>query len=414
MNRHRTAFTLGLLLSVSLNLAPQLTLAGDYADSAHGDTTIGVDRSSIDTDFSNYATGNCAHCHEQHASLGGTEPNPGSSLADYLLFDVTSINTFCNTCHDGSPVAGDVASQTIKTSGHDPATTKTPGSINAVCMDCHDPHAATEVAHVEATDGNTASGILKNVAGVRAIWTAPSSPSNGTETLSAPSYTATPAVTKEYELCLKCHSSYAWGSTPPTGWTDQGEEFNPYNFSFHPVSEHTAGQQWNNAFLRTSYSTAMNAPWNSLANIDSNSDGTPDARMHCSDCHADSTAGAPKGPHGSNAVYILRAVGPGTTYNNLCLLCHRPEAGPATSAFGNHTTAKHQYPSNAQGCLGCHAGNIGVGGRTGNVHGTNYRWSSGQPAIKFLVGGYISSLTSTSCGAAKVTGCGGHPGGKGY
>ncbi len=398
------ALVLSSLLCIFL---PPFAWAGDYADSAHGDTSIGVDRSTIDTDFSNYATGNCAHCHEQHASLGGTEPTPTGGPDDYLLFDVTSSNTFCNTCHDGSPVTGDVASQTTKTSGHDPATTKTPGNINAVCMDCHDPHAATEVAHVEATDGNTASGVLKNVAGVQATWSAPSNPSNGTETLSAPSYTATTAVTKEYELCLKCHSSYAWGATPPTGWTDQGKEFNPHNFSFHPVTESSAGQQWNNTFIRANQTAAMTGNWALPANLD--------ARMYCSDCHADNTAGAPKGPHGSNAVYILRAVGPGTTYNNLCLLCHRPEAGAATSAFGNHTTAKHQYPSNALGCLGCHAGNIGVGGRTGNVHGTNYRWAtSGQPAIKFLVGGYITTLTSNSCGAAKVTGCGGHPGGKGY
>ena len=46
--------------------------AGDYADSAHGNTGYGVDRTST----SQYTQGHCAHCHEQHASIGGTEPAP--------------------------------------------------------------------------------------------------------------------------------------------------------------------------------------------------------------------------------------------------------------------------------------------------------------------------------------------------
>jgi len=415
MNRHCTAFNLGLLLSVFFSLSSQSTLAGDYADSAHGDASIGVDRSSINTDFSNYATGNCAHCHEQHASLNGPTGGPN----DYLLFDVTNNNLFCNTCHDGSPVTGDVASQTTMTSGHNPATTKTPGNITAVCMDCHDPHAATEVAHVEATDGNTASGVLKNVAGVTATgWSTPPPPSAGNETLTGPSYTATNVITKEYELCLKCHSSYAFGATPPTGWTDQGQEFNPYNFAFHPVTESTPGQQWNNAYIRANQTTAMAGNWALPTNLD--------ARMHCSDCHGDDTGGAPQGPHGSNSAYILRATGPGNSYDNLCLLCHNPTS---SSAFGNHTTGQHTYGGgNLLGCVACHAGPVGnYGGRRGNIHGTNYQWADstagkktyvGLPSQVFLVGGYVYALgaqgTSRYCQASDSTagvndgGCGGH------
>jgi hypothetical protein len=46
--------------------------AGTYTDSAHGSSSIGVRRKST----AEYARGNCAHCHEQHASLEGSEPTP--------------------------------------------------------------------------------------------------------------------------------------------------------------------------------------------------------------------------------------------------------------------------------------------------------------------------------------------------
>ena len=49
--------------------------AGTYLDSAHGNSTHGVDRKST----TQYAIGNCAHCHEQHASIGGTQPDPADA-----------------------------------------------------------------------------------------------------------------------------------------------------------------------------------------------------------------------------------------------------------------------------------------------------------------------------------------------
>ncbi|MBU4337882.1 MAG: cytochrome c3 family protein [Actinobacteria bacterium] len=47
----------------------------NYTTSAHGNSGYGVKRSA--TGFpTDYAKGNCAHCHEQHASIAGTEPAP--------------------------------------------------------------------------------------------------------------------------------------------------------------------------------------------------------------------------------------------------------------------------------------------------------------------------------------------------
>jgi hypothetical protein len=47
---------------------------GPYLDSAHGSSSYGVNRTGLST--FGYSIGNCAHCHEQHASIGGAEPAP--------------------------------------------------------------------------------------------------------------------------------------------------------------------------------------------------------------------------------------------------------------------------------------------------------------------------------------------------
>lgn len=58
---------------------------GPYASSAHGSSTAGVDR--IDAKLDDYAKGNCAHCHEQHASIDGGEPGPETAgAAGFDLF----------------------------------------------------------------------------------------------------------------------------------------------------------------------------------------------------------------------------------------------------------------------------------------------------------------------------------------
>jgi len=85
---------------------------GPYLDSAHGNSGYGVNRSTIDDKCSVFATGNCAHCHETHASLEGGEPEPVSGPAPHALFadgfntariENTYLETddFCFYCHNG-------------------------------------------------------------------------------------------------------------------------------------------------------------------------------------------------------------------------------------------------------------------------------------------------------------------------
>jgi hypothetical protein len=73
-----------------------------YTWSAHGNTSDGVNRTSIAA--FGYSIGNCAHCHEQHASIGGVQPEPsGGAPQEYELFKnlfVDQISAFCYGCHD--------------------------------------------------------------------------------------------------------------------------------------------------------------------------------------------------------------------------------------------------------------------------------------------------------------------------
>ena len=84
-------------------------ITGSYKESAHGNSDYGVNRDV--TELSDYARGNCAHCHEMHASVEGSEPKP-AGIGSFALF-ADNFNTakttgpyeqsdnFCFYCHCG-------------------------------------------------------------------------------------------------------------------------------------------------------------------------------------------------------------------------------------------------------------------------------------------------------------------------
>jgi hypothetical protein len=92
-----------VLRSVDLTIAD----VTPYTDSAHGthENGIGVYRTSM-VSFG-YARGNCAHCHEAHGSVAGSEPAPNQGniyKQFYLQFDNPGKNQnsgFCLDCHIG-------------------------------------------------------------------------------------------------------------------------------------------------------------------------------------------------------------------------------------------------------------------------------------------------------------------------
>jgi hypothetical protein len=305
------------------------------------------------------------------------------------------------------------------------------------CTDCHNPHrvvknrlfnanAATPDAagtHNHATGHtNIASGVLRGSFGVEPIYggaTFGTPPTGFTEKRGDGGTGASTAagsawVTREYQLCLKCHSTYAYDTPPnlgdsgggtPSGtnsvtrYTDQAMEFQApighkglpastadsgafqgtppgqtytVNFrtrnqrSWHPVIDNTGRTH----ALRGTGTTAWRAPWNATADV-----GTQ--TMYCSDCHGSNTRadsvdpncttgttgcgedGAPWGPHGSTNNFLLKGVWDSNTASNttnaLCLKCHQPTSSSAFSGGGRGNL--HAYHLDKIGrirCTWCH------------------------------------------------------------
>lgn len=89
-------------------ILPERADSGPYLDSAHGNSAYGVDRTSLSA--FGYSKGNCVHCHEQHASIGGSEPAPTANdpskfclLADNFSGVTTKpyvqSDNVCFSCH---------------------------------------------------------------------------------------------------------------------------------------------------------------------------------------------------------------------------------------------------------------------------------------------------------------------------
>jgi cytochrome c553 len=109
MDKIRDQLIYGTIVGL-ICLAPVFVSAGPYRDSAHGNADYGVNRTNLDGRYAEYATGNCAHCHEMHASLEGTDPLPSGGPSAYALFapgfndDRTQgpyleADNFCFSCH---------------------------------------------------------------------------------------------------------------------------------------------------------------------------------------------------------------------------------------------------------------------------------------------------------------------------
>jgi hypothetical protein len=189
---------------------------------------------------------------------------------------------FCYNCHDGSPAGTNIQAEFQKGTNtatqifhHPVAYADQSGGRIVECESCHASHMARSDA---ATP--TAPAASTRLLGVSRV-----SVTNGAAG-SAPTYTFRPATDGtpllEYELCFKCHSSYA---SQPAGQTNLAVVLNPNNPSYHPVE--AAGRNPNIA------AGAFVNGW------------TPTSTVYCTDCHtSDNTA--VRGPHGSVNRYILK------------------------------------------------------------------------------------------------------------
>ena len=292
------------------------------------------------------------------------------------------------------------------------------------CTDCHNPHRVTRkplfntsgetfVSTDKATHNhaaghtNLASGVLRGITGVEPSGYAGKafgSPPTGFDLKrgdggsGASTAVSSAWVTREYQVCLKCHSNYAYdvppqlgnsgGGTPYdtatgnllTSYTNQAMEFQaPSGHEASPATTTDSGasatfsarnhRSWHPVMLPTGRTLALRgidsgspwvSPWNADADV-----GTQ--TMYCTDCHGSGTdAGTvvpsgtnPWGPHGSDNPYILkgswsRNSGYPDRTTVLCLKCHQQSVYATTSTSGSRTTG-FWNPSSDKGRGNLHA-----------------------------------------------------------
>ncbi|MEN8169369.1 MAG: hypothetical protein ABFS08_04020 [Pseudomonadota bacterium] len=261
---------------------------------------------------------------------------------------------------------------------------------HAECTDCHNPHrvlknrlfndttgtpdaAATHNHNLAAgeTHSNIASGALSGTTGVEpsyATTTWGQADANITFTLKqglagASTDVNSTYVTREYQVCLKCHSNYAWpdDSAPSIGpsigtnsvnqYTNQAMEFQApladkgespgtqgaaaNHRSWHPVMDNTGRTAAVRGLDAASANQPFLAPWN-----DATATNIGNQTMYCSDCHGSGVTsltdvipdggedGNPWGPHGSNNPFLLKGTwdnetgAAGATDSGICFKCH--------------------------------------------------------------------------------------------
>lgn len=335
------------------------------------------------------------YCLECHSS---SNPNAGSNL-DYYGIQAMSDNALSI----GSLFDYTYTHPTATYSGrHQPIETGTnlaDGNRHAECTDCHNPHAAQKGTH----DGtsNLVSNALKGTWGVEPTsWPSTFTYTDNAAVHVAPSaYTVVNPATKEYQICLKCHSNY---TTLPNGKRNLAAEINP-NYP----SSHAIVQAGDNAYCNTN---TMNEPW-----------GTNKIN-YCSDCHRSDTSTDPEGPHGSNQEHLLVAT---TVSNNsvgtpLCYVCHLETVywsdrnATANSKYDKHPSSQGNH-AQPPGCFACHmwdyasTAGLGVtdqndwtgpGSATIYIHGQNKKWvytetdgsAGSQDLVESFINGYLANL----------------------
>ncbi len=384
-------------------------------------------REGTDSVSSPKTGGNAAQeetCYTCHSADGGVLNSQGSAG-----FTVPNIKTDFTTSLTHMPITG--IDQNSSSEVHDVVNADlienklnlNNSNRHVECTDCHNPHRLTKnrlfnntgdtVAgthrHAAGHD-NVASGVLRGTWGIEPSYASDAFDPNNLPLLytlksgdggsGANSSVNSSYTTREYQICLKCHSDYAYGNTPPflgdTGgntpltqsnglnkYTNQAVEIqapighkgegtsstssgsdagfsNNNHRSWHPIMGNTGRTL---AEKVSADNTNWLSPWDGVNDIGNQT-------MFCSDCHGSDTAagtvvpnggedGNPWGPHGSSNNFILKGNWSSTTGsgspNDLCFKCHN---------YNDYGTSNNKTDSTGY-C--CGSGGGGTGGR-GNLH----------------------------------------------
>ena len=267
------------------------------------------------------AANGCENCHRPHSA--GTRQR---------LLNLAGEAANCYACHDGNVAPGNIQAEfakpsthpVTKTSGlHDPAEDPIRGVRHVACSDCHNPHAA-RTATARAPD---APGGLAGVKGVSSAGT------------------LVDPLTKEYELCFRCHGDSAdrGSARVPRQWvqTNVRVEFQPSGRSYHPVE--TSG--------RNAVVPSLISPW------------TTASLVYCTDCHNNNQGpqargNGPNGPHGSAYAPLLERrlefaddQAESADAYALCYKCHSRSSLLGDESFPFHR--KHVVDARTA-CTTCH------------------------------------------------------------
>jgi len=362
--------------------------AHDFTSNAQGTWTYTLhDGSTFDR--------NCTKCHADRGDGRpgeSTEPFGAVHFSDYPKLLSGSVNPagtatdfVCYTCHGNGttgvdlsgkdlatvmaratnhPVESDAVHDSVAESGatyNDGTFKDTNRHVN--CLDCHASHEAQAGLHTPGSAG--LAGALTGATGIGVV----NLPAEWAVFASADLDTTPQTVTDEYQVCFKCHSSFAWGGVPPTGQTDQAQEFNVNNDGYHWVmTDQTADQA-------PDWTTANDTPrTNSTSRYMTFTSGTPwtkSSPMVCSDCHGNDDPTGVQGPHGSANDPILKKPWSATSGVNdpdgLCFDCHDYQTyagqdrnygvtGFARRGGGTNLHAEHvqEFPDTFT-CAWCHS-----------------------------------------------------------
>ena len=306
----------------------------------------------------------CANCHTSH--FAGNKKR---------LMKLAGVEQNCLSCHDGKNSAlKNIAADFKKISAH-PITLNgdthdaredviNPATRHVTCADCHNPHATP----ANAGHALSAAAPLVGVAGVTAA--------GGT----------VPAVTREYELCFRCHADSANRGPARVNRqlteTNKRFQFNPANQSFHPVE--SSGRNPNVPSLVT--------PW------------TVASLVTCTDCHnsdqspAGGGAGA-NGPHGSVFAPLLERqqllndyIPESSGSYALCYKCHSRESilgdqsFRAVNASGQGRGHRFHIADQKTACTTCHDSHgVASNARLINFN-TDYVTPASNGQIRFTAG----------------------------